>query len=51
AGSKFDPHVVQAFARLDHAALVQPAAQPGLLAAVTAEPARRTASGTDSQAA
>jgi putative two-component system response regulator len=51
AGSKFDPHVVQAFARLDHAALVQPAARPGLLAAVTAEPARRTASGTDAQAA
>ena len=25
AGTKFDPHVTEAFARLDHAALVQPA--------------------------
>jgi putative two-component system response regulator len=37
SGSKFDPHVVEAFARLDHAALVQPAR----LAAVEAEPAKR----------
>jgi putative two-component system response regulator len=41
SGSKFDPHVVEAFARLDHAALVQPAARPGLLAAVEAAPAKR----------
>ena len=26
AGTKFDPHVTEAFARLDHATLVQPAA-------------------------
>jgi putative two-component system response regulator len=30
SGSKFDPRVVTAFARLDHAALVQPAVGPGL---------------------
>jgi putative two-component system response regulator len=41
SGTKFDPHVVEAFARLDHAALVQPAARPGRLTAVEAEPAKR----------
>jgi putative two-component system response regulator len=41
SGSMFDPHVVEAFARLDHAALVQPAARPARLAAVEAEPAKR----------
>ena len=44
---KFDPRVIEAFARLDHAALVQPAARrPGALAAVEAErraPGRRQA--------
>ena len=33
SGTKFDPHVVEAFARLDHASLVQPAVQPARLAA------------------
>jgi putative two-component system response regulator len=39
SGTKFDPHVVEAFARLDHAALVHPAARPGRLTAVEAQPA------------
>jgi putative two-component system response regulator len=52
SGTKFDPHVVDAFARLDHAALVQPAARPGRLTAVEAEPVRHgLGAGTDAQAA
>jgi putative two-component system response regulator len=51
SGTKFDPHVVTAFARLDHRSLVQPAARPGLLAAVEAEPAQRLGADTDARAA
>ncbi|MDX6617826.1 MAG: cyclic di-GMP phosphodiesterase [Gaiellales bacterium] len=52
SGSKFDPRVVEAFARLDHVALVRPAARPGLLAAVEAGPAKRgPGTGADAQAA
>jgi putative two-component system response regulator len=39
SGSKFDPSVVDAFERLDHAKLVQPAARRGLVAVVDAKPA------------
>jgi putative two-component system response regulator len=41
SGSKFDPRVVTAFARLDHAALVQPAVGPGLREVGTPERSAR----------
>jgi putative two-component system response regulator len=51
SGSKFDPLVVAAFARLDHGALVQPAERPALLAIAEAEPAEPGTRGADAQAA
>jgi putative two-component system response regulator len=53
SGSKFDPRVVTAFGRLDHATLVQPAVGPGLREVDTGERSARPgqAGAPDSRAA
>jgi putative two-component system response regulator len=52
AGTKFDPRVTEAFARLDHGKLVQPPARRGVAAVGTAPAAgARAGAGSDAKAA